>query len=822
MSTLLSTLPSLSVWASLRAGRPSLAPSFATIAVRHDLNTSAMDLVVENRVDAASSDAKDTTRKKESVRTKAGPSEGTSPRKKPIEPHKVALTSHRYLWQTRDRWIARQLAAGADIPPDILSEILAHRKILAADMAIYVDVLARKDVYYAMESLGLLESAGPDRPQVQSPDWLILSIPGMLKTNQDVPYLASMLVRSRRFAQLNRENRALFIARCLESFLRIRHLVAVRETIDWVCSSPNQLGSATAFARILTVLAAGGNDTRKPISRSTAAPKELLHRARDRLLELMKAKGIEPTLDTTLPLLEPGLIPDDVHEIANLVVQTNRLGQKLRRGVLRRAMLSLLLAGNEEGATVFARSLEGISEEEDGAEGSVEDSESIFDATSTAFARLEEGRDLSGIVLAHNADVGEVIELFHRALDRQRTVAAPDAAPKSVSTADLTWARLFNFFHRSTKIQANELQDLLHQLESSSVQLHDLTWRRIYHGVMLGFLSRDDPDRVVWLWERVTRERPVSLSPNLHMLTVVMRAHCALGRPDRARAICDAWTIDAPREDTTARIEDEIPAASDSPPRCKGIKLTVDPLNDLMLYCSRTGAFGEVYALFKAMSSTYGVVPNSASLTILIQSARYASWHDPPGSAHSGTSLKYPVLWDNRDPVAFAEDLFWSVLEQNWPELAKNEVIDPFKSKTSRIMEKIFARSAAASGTAETNGEGGVDLRAFEATLSMVDPPRYPFLYPSAKTFRTFVILLGSTRRYEKIPLVLAWMKALKVRPNRHTLGLAMMWVAEMALADEEMVKWREWVKDWVGEEDVPREEEIAWLRRGRGWRGNG
>ncbi|SCV72960.1 BQ2448_6885 [Microbotryum intermedium] len=817
MSTLHSTLPSLSVLVCFR-GRPSLAPSFASIAIRHGFSTSAMDLAVKKRASAASSAAKLAFEKAEPLHTRWTqilPVEGRTPRKELVRPHKVALTSYRHLFQTRDRWLAHQLAAGVYIPPRILSRILSDRKILAADMAIYVDVLSRKDVYYAMERLGLLESAGPDRAQIKSPDWLILAIPGMLRTIQDVPYLASMLVRSQRFAQLNRENRAVFIARCLQSFLRIRHLVAVRETIDWVCSARNQLESATAFARVLTVLAAGGNDTNKSDARLTVAPRELLHRARDRLLESMKAKGIEPTLDTTLPLLEPGLIPDDVHETAELIVQITRLGYKLKRGVLRRAMMALIAAGNEEGAKLFAQSIEGISSE-DGAGHSVEDAESIFDSTPTACAQIDEGFDPSGIILPSTADPGQGVLLFQRLIDRLQ-VPAPGTLPKS-DLAEPIWARLFNLFSRSSRIPAQELQNLLRQLESSPVQMHDHTWRRVYHGVMLGLLSRQEPERVVRLWDRVTRDRSIPLGPDSHMLDVVMRAYCSLGRPDQARGICDAWTIDLASEDATRLNEDKPRSASETPPRPKRIKLDVLPLNNLMLYYSRTAAYGETYALFKAMQSTYGVVPNSATLTILIESARYASFHkDSVGQGTETTCSTSQLLWDNQDPVCFVEDLVWSVLEQNWPDLAQNVVVDPFKSKPSLVMDWILSRSSASATKSmmDANGEEGGDVQAFNATLSIVDPPRYPYLHPSARTFRSFILLVGSTRRYEKIPLVLAWMKALHVRPSRHTLGLAMMYVAEMAYADERMVKWRMWVRDWVGEDEVPREEEIAYLRRG-------
>ena len=59
---------------------------------------------------------------------------------------------------------------------------------------------------------------------------------------------------------------------------------------------------------------------------------------------------------------------------------------------------------------------------------------------------------------------------------------------------------------------------------------------------------------------------------------------------------------------------------------------------------------------------------------------------------------------------------------------------------------------------------------------------RYASIVPSDLTFRLYVDLLGSEDESAEIPVVLAWMRYLNVRPSRATLATALVYWAEVGM----------------------------------------
>ena len=136
-------------------------------------------------------------------------------------------------------------------------------------------------------------------------------------------------------------------------------------------------------------------------------------------------------------------------------------------------------------------------------------------------------------------------------------------------------------------------------------------------------------------------------------------------------------------------------------------------------------------------------------------------------------------------------------------------------------------------------------------TLSHLPPPppllpihprgAYPSFAPDDATFRASVLLLGTAGAATKIPLVLAWMRALGLAPRARTLAYALVFWAEVSIGAPLLERWRggvggegwsgggeylrfvRWLEEWVGVGNVPDEAEVGEamrrvdaMRRGR------
>ncbi|GAA6043204.1 hypothetical protein JCM8097_000324 [Rhodosporidiobolus ruineniae] len=254
-------------------------------------------------------------------------------------PQPKGLTEHKHLFDVRTRWLARAVAEGQHVPKDLLYRFLDVRRIPPAHIALWIRVLGRRDPIYALQELGLLESAQAGVEDVVGsssssatppcPDWLYLSLPGMVTDPSHVPYLASQLL-SPRFAQLDEQNRGLFVARCLQHFLKVRHYVALRETVEWVAytrpssassSTPGRRGlfgnsqdasppsaglsSSRSFGRLLSALAS----ERLPASHASATPSSVLAPLVHLLTSTMTARSVPRSPETWRPLFSPKLVP---------------------------------------------------------------------------------------------------------------------------------------------------------------------------------------------------------------------------------------------------------------------------------------------------------------------------------------------------------------------------------------------------------------------------------------------------------------------------------------------------------------------------------
>lgn len=98
----------------------------------------------------------------------------------------------------------------------------------------------------------------------------------------------------------------------------------------------------------------------------------------------------------------------------------------------------------------------------------------------------------------------------------------------------------------------------------------------------------------------------------------------------------------------------------------------------------------------------------------------------------------------------------------------------------------------------------------------------YRKIVPSDVAFRVYIDLLASESQIPQIPLALAWMRHLHIRPSRHTLATALIYWGEVAMDAPLVEYWKgdahqneyqrlvAWMRKWVGEERMPGREEMG------------
>lgn len=719
-----------------------------------------------------------------------------------------------------------------------MSNILVNRHIPVEQLTLWVDVLSKRDLYEAMERLGLLESGGEGRERTEFPDWLFLSLPGLLRSADQAPYLASML-GSARYRQLDEERQGLFTSRCIQHFLELGHYVAVRETVEWLCFHEQQLHSARTFARCLSALASH----RSSAYGLQGPPYELLSSLTRLLRSTMTRRGVKPDLEVFRALFRPALIPREPKDVARLVLEMETAGLAPKRRILHQAMTVYARAGDVEGAEMFYRQIvgedgrAGEAAEPAGEEGGEADSEVASDPAGVVYDTTR--------LRAFGDDIKAAFAYFDLCLQTPHRRGLPGTLPPLLD--GVTWSNLFHIASSSSTVSSQDLLNVLRKLEkaSSAVRISEDDTRYIpprpslyiYHSVMLGLLRRHDPRLVVNLWVSL---RARGLEPDNHLLDAVLRAYLALDDSRSALTLLDHFAH-KPSEDPPLipTIRHRRLPRSTSPlpsPIPNTIQLDVVPLNNLLHYYNRSGYTFNCYRLFLKMQSTYGVQPDAATLSILIDAARYSSAAaglgfgpgseaiDVSGIRGKGQDAAPDDLWGDESKGGrkehawkVAEKLCWEVLEGNWPE-GIERVKDPMEG--GGVVNWLLGKSVegASSSNPEDDLAGSDTTRpSFPATLSLVNPPSYPYLYPTERVFRSFIQLLGYHSSPRDIPLVLAWMRYIGIKPSRHTLTLAMLYVGELGLEERKMVRWRSWLRDWLGEDEVPMEEEVAFVRRGGG-----
>lgn len=869
--------------------------------------------------------------------------------------------SYSHLFQTRTRWIAQRLAEGAHIPKQLLFTLLQTRRIPPETLALWVEILNKRDPIFALERLGLLESASAadeirpskllDSTKPPCPDWLYLSLPAMVTNHQQVPYLASQLL-SNRFSALDERSRSIFLSRCIQHFIKVRHYVALRETIEFIAfTRPDGSGGTVvdkersiwregSFGRILEAL--GSERIRS--GRKTSAPRELIHSLRDLVLATMKQRQVPRTsLVTYLPLFSPTLIPSEPKQAIKLMVEMTSAGFEPKRQVLHQVMKVLVRKGGmgdreaadkikeeierrREGKAVewedrkASRSgdnvplhlrevrgiiVEGTIEEAmlEGTKGvggsEQESSDIVVDSSATSSrspptsSQLNVIDSTSEVALTSSSpptlrryrpstrrtpssrsrrsviapspssnDVYSTTQLFDRSISlayfaqlrhylstntNRRGLGFPEPPFPSSPVA---WAALFqSVVHETSAIDHQFLITLLKKLDSvnelsghshlspPTSYIPSRPSLRLRTIVMHSLLIRNQPRQLLGIFKSIeARGIPIDAT----VFDLFVRAMCQLNGERKALQTLLHYEHLPSLHDPTLLVSLRSSPSPLTPRRPNSVRLDIVPFNSLLSHYSRVSKYQEVYSMFKSLEEEHEVRPDIATISILLDSARYAStaagrgWGLELEEMGAGTMLggrsrsnqgrnvkqraEQSVVDDKWDGIAAAkriEKLVWEeILGGNWQEM---ELENPLEGRggVSGWLSNRFSSNRSGSSSFAERVEPLPNWRPFVSTLSPL-PPLYPDIYPTDPFLRSLVLLTGVHSSIPLIGRILAWARYSNVRPSRYTLCLALLYIeGDAGIKKDRIDKLRKWLEAWLGEGSVPDQEEIAWMRRG-------
>jgi hypothetical protein len=203
-------------------------------------------------------------------------------------------------------------------------------------------------------------------------------------------------------------------------------------------------------------------------------------------------------------------------------------------------------------------------------------------------------------------------------------------------------------------------------------------------------------------------------------------------------------------------------------------------------------------------------------------------------------------MWGGERAWRRAHRIFTSALLAGWPELA--DVRAPahaIRSSSERLATAPFrdlksfltpqSHNAVPNDAHNTDNDPENDFSRsddyhhhahFIPLLPIQAHGAYPSFAPDDATFRASVLLLGTARCAGQIPQILAWMRALGVKPRERTLAYALVFWAEVSIGAPLLERlrshsgWHEgggeytrlvrWMVDWVGIENVPDEAAVG------------
>ena len=422
----------------------------------------------------------------------------------------------------------------------------------------------------------------------------------------------------------------------------------------------------------------------------------------------------------------------------------------------------------------------------------------------------------------------------------------------SVPSSTKSWTSLLRFFSSSgSSISADQLTGLFNRIRNT----HPPTTIS-YTVLMRALVSRGAYQRTIETWHEMLAEgHPM----DIQSLSAMIEA-CTLVKKHRETFYILEVVAGNGSQDGLAQ-----PTPGDPYPR---IQLSPAFIAIFMENLARSGRPDVAFMLWDYAELLYGVTPNASMLNVLLEIARVvvkyeetfagfwanlrakrtsahpdnlssSSFH-VPGRGEVVESLKLVLghgarknkptgLWGEVPAWKKATKVFYHTVLGNNPELL--HVVPPvtaIRSSADDIHRHPWAeliRSVQGpSSVDEAFHDVDVNSPASLARLGLYPLQAYPSITPTRMTFHNQIYLLGMCGQASQIPLILAWMKELRIVPIKETIAIALVFWAEVSLraplfeqfgGEGEYPKLLKWLEGWVGQGRMPGQSRMTRVSKG-------
>jgi hypothetical protein len=391
-----------------------------------------------------------------------------------------------------------------------------------------------------------------------------------------------------------------------------------------------------------------------------------------------------------------------------------------------------------------------------------------------------------------------------------------------------------------------------------------------YTMVLLGLIRKGAYSLALEIWERYRSHGTCKLRVDAIALGVGVEVMVRAEHPDRALALMDSPIHVRPKARRTSR---PLP----DPASEQRVPITV--VNRFMRVLGVTNPTAALQ-LWEHMGILYAATPNANTFAIMLNAARHATLNGDSFAGamqELGFDLRLRLPFSKTDKTSGPESLD-RARRRSYEKLKKSLAVNEgdmwggerawrraYRIFTSTLLAgwPALAEVRAPAHAIRSSGEGPAtapfrDLKNFLTSsqpqphtttpideynspkypkddLSQSDGPNPPLLpihphgaylsfAPDDPTFLAVVLLLGTARCASQIPQVMAWMRALDIKPRKRTLAYALVFWAEVSIGaplleglhllgrhgDGEYVRFVRWIEEWVGVEDVPDEAAVG------------
>jgi pentatricopeptide repeat protein len=410
------------------------------------------------------------------------------------------------------------------------------------------------------------------------------------------------------------------------------------------------------------------------------------------------------------------------------------------------------------------------------------------------------------------------------------------------------WTAAFSVAARQWKISS---EALIHSFDGmSKVEFFQPTVAT-YTVLLRGLIMRRDYNDAERIWDRLIANRLVL---DRKALGAGVKALTLAGKPMKAFRVLEEFCMRPgmlPASNAAVR-QHLHPWPKEIPQR--RIQVDTMTMNDFMVALLRIQRPDVIFMIWDYMEMLYNVNPDSHSLVTLCRAARLSAKLDSKSIAGNiaWMRLRSPFrkpqvdpsnreelvqtiertliedhtkiamnIWKNAPAVDGIRNVFRELIFRNWPELRN---VDPPANAVRRAADgaEMSPLREVAQSIAQSLSSNSVPLQ--RSTPLITVSTSHASVIPTEAAFYSYIFLLGASSYQHEIPLVLVWMRALQIHPGRPTLCIALIFWAEVSLRGPLFEDWAErnerseygklyrWILDWVGEDNVPKDDSIGYF----------